>query len=50
MYFEKKLPYDIKTGFRTARFDPVIGLIQASQGIKTHLVETAGIEPASVKT
>lgn len=49
MYFAKKLPYDIKQGFGTVTFDPTIGLIQASYGIKTHLVETEGIEPSSVK-
>ncbi len=50
MYFLENLPYDKESGFGTASFTPVAGLLQAENSTKNNLVETEGIEPSSEKT
>lgn len=50
MYFDEKLRYDMKEGFRTATLALPITLMKQSEKQKNSLVEMAGIEPASGET
>lgn len=50
MFFDDKLRYDIKEGFRTATLAFPIALMQEKDTSKKSLVEMGGVEPPSGKT
>ncbi len=47
MYFEQKLVYNHEFGFQTAQIPFVLATIQQEHVSKNHLVEMAGVKPAS---
>jgi len=47
MYFEEKLPYDLKEGFGTVSLAPLVKLLCMKEASKNHLVEMPGVEPGS---
>jgi len=47
MFFEGKLPYDMKNGFGTPKFSDGYNVIKSLESSKGSLVEMAGIEPTS---
>lgn len=49
MYFEEKLTYDLKEGFGTATLAHLVNLLTTKETSENHLVEMAGVEPASAK-
>ncbi len=49
MYFEDKIRYDLKEGFRTAHLALPIELMTTVESEKNPLVEMPGIEPGSAK-
>ncbi len=47
MYFEQKLAYNRDFGFQTAQIPFILGTIRQNPASKNHLVEMAGVKPAS---
>ena len=47
MYFEQKLVYNRQFGFQTAEIPFILRAIQQKPVSKNHLVEMAGVKPAS---
>lgn len=50
MYFEEKITYDLKAGLGTASLAPLPKLLCMKEAFENHLVEMAGVEPASEET
>lgn len=49
MFFEEKLAYDLKEGFGTVALACLPKLLCIKEPSENHLVEMAGVEPASAK-